>query len=199
VDARQDSFDRAARAGQPKPLSGIVVAVSCDGAHNFSKPNAAEIELVAGLGVKNDAHLGKTVQHRVRVREDPTKPNLRQVHLIHCELHEELRAIGFPLAPGEIGENITTRGLDLLSLPKGTRLHLGSDAVVEVTGLRNPCRQIEAHKPGLLAALLGHDEAGGVIIKSGIMSIVLTDGRVVPGDAIWAELPPEPHERLKKV
>jgi MOSC domain-containing protein YiiM len=183
----------------PGGLTGVVAAVSCDLAHSFTKPNVAAIELVAGLGVKGDAHLGETVQHRVRVKEDPTKPNLRQVHLIHAELFDELRGAGFILAPGAIGENITTSGLDLLALPKGTRLRLGRSAVVEVTGLRNPCRQIEAFQPGLLAALIARDDSGNAAIKSGIMGIVLAGGQVRPGDAILAELPPEPHERLTRV
>jgi hypothetical protein len=133
--------------------AGIVSAVSRDTTHNFTKPNVDSIELVASLGVKGDAHWGETVQHLVRVREDPSKPNLRQVHLIHGELHDELRARGFAVGPGTIGENITTRGLDLLSLPRGTRLHIGADAVVEITGLRTPCRQIERFQAGLLAAV----------------------------------------------
>jgi MOSC domain len=179
--------------------AGRVIAVSRDGGHNFTKPNVDHIELVAGLGVRGDAHLGRTVQHRVRVREDPARPNLRQVHLIHAELHDELRASGFNLVPGEIGENVTTRGVDLLALPKGARLHLGDGAVVEVTGLRNPCRQIEAHQPGLLAALAVRDPQGQVAIKSGIMGIVVAGGAIRPGDAIAIELPPEPHKSLKPV
>ena len=179
--------------------TGRVIAVARDAAHRFSKPNTSAITLVAGLGVEGDAHLGETVQHRVRVREDPTKPNLRQVHLIHSELFDELALAGFALKSGAIGENITTRGLDLLALPKGTRLYLGECAVVEVTGLRNPCKQIEAFRPGLLAQLTVRDEGGRVTIKSGIMGIVLVGGEVRVGDAIKAELPPEPHERLGRV
>lgn len=179
--------------------SGIVVAVSRSGSHNFSKPNQAAIELVGGLGVKDDAHLGVTVQHVVRVKEDPTRPNLRQVHLLHSELYDELRARGFIVQPGQIGDNVTTRGIDLLSLPAGTRLHLGPSAIVQVTGLRNPCRQIERFQPGLLAALLDKDEHGEVVRKSGIMSIVLASGEVRAGDTIRVELPPEPHQKLKPV
>lgn len=178
--------------------SGVVVAVSCDTGHNFTKPNVDSIELIAGLGVKGDAHLGEIVQHLVRVREDPTKPNMRQVHLIHSELHDELKQQGFTVRPGDIGENITTRGIDLLSLPRGTRLHVGSDAVVEVTGLRTPCKQIERFQPGLLAAV-SQDAKGNVFFKSGVMGIVLKGGVVRAGDAIRAELPPEPHQRLGKV
>jgi len=179
--------------------TGWVIAVAQDAAHNFTKPNRAAIVLVPGLGVEGDAHFGRTVQHRVRVKEDPTKPNLRQVHLIHSELFDELAQAGFIIKSGDIGENITTRGFDLLELPKGTRLRLGESAVVEVTGLRNPCRQIEAFRPGLLAALTQRDENGQLAIKSGIMGIVLSRGEVRPGDGIVVELPPEPHERLCRV
>ena len=180
-------------------MAGIVTAVSRSGAHTFSKPNAGSIRLVPGLGVEDDAHLGVTVKHRTLVRSDPTRPNLRQVHLIHTELHEELRAAGFPIEPGQIGENITTRGLYLLGLPIGTKLHLGAAAVVEVTGLRNPCRQLDAFQAGLTAALLGRDENGKLIRKAGIMSIVLAGGDVRPHDAIGIELPPEPHRPLERV
>jgi MOSC domain-containing protein YiiM len=178
---------------------GQVIAVSRSPSHNFSKANEAVIELVPGLGVAGDAHLGETVQHLVRVREDPTKPNLRQVHLIHAELFDELREAGFSVAPGEIGENVTTRGLDLLSLPVGTRLHLGENAIVQVTGLRNPCRQIDKFQPGLMAAMLGQDAQGHVSLKSGIMGIVTAGGEVRPGDSIGVALPPEPHQPMTRV
>lgn len=178
--------------------TGIVAAVSRDATHNFTKPNVESIELVAGLGVKGDAHWGETVQHLVRVREDPTKPNLRQVHLIHGELHDELKQRGFAVGPGDIGENITTRGIDLLSLPRGTRLHVGGDAVVELTGLRTPCKQIERFQPGLLAAV-SQDTNGNPFFKSGIMGIVVKGGVVKAGDAIRVELPEGPHQKLGKV
>jgi MOSC domain-containing protein YiiM len=180
-------------------MSGIVTAVSCSGTHTFSKPTTTAIRLLAGLGVEGDAHLGITVKHRTLVRRDPTRPNLRQVHLIHAELHEELQAAGFSVAAGQIGENVTTRGIDLLGLPAGTRLHLGETAVVEVTGLRNPCRQLDAFHAGLTAALLGRDENGKLIRKAGIMSIVLAGGEVRPGDTIGVELPPQPHQALDRV
>jgi MOSC domain-containing protein YiiM len=180
-------------------MEGLVTAVSRSAVHEFTKDNVDRIELIAGLGVRGDAHLGETVQHRVRVREDPTKPNLRQVHLIHSELFDEMSDAGFSLFPGAIGENVTTRGLDLLGLPTGTHLHLGKNAVVQVTGLRNPCRQIDAFRPGLLAALSGRDENGKMIVKSGIMGIVLKGGEVRPGDAIVAELPKGPHQPLGRV
>ena len=178
--------------------SGVVTAVSRDAGHNFTKPNVDEIELVAGLGVRGDSHWGETVQHLVRVREDPTRPNRRQVHLIHGELHDELTQKGFNVGPGTIGENITTRGIDLLSLPRGTRLFIGGDAVVELTGLRTPCKQIERYQAGLLAAV-SQDGNGNLFFKSGVMGVVLQDGIVKAGDTIRVELPPEPHQKLGKV
>jgi MOSC domain-containing protein YiiM len=180
-------------------VQGEIIAVNRDGEHKFSKVKQSVIELVAGLGVRDDAHAGVTVQHRVRVREDPTRPNLRQVHLIHSELFEELAAAGFALYPGAIGENVTTRGLKLLELPAGTKLHLGPQAIVQVTGLRNPCRQVDAFQPGLMSALLDRRPDGNVMRKSGIMAIVLAGGEVRPGDVIHAELPDQPHLPLKPV
>ncbi len=178
---------------------GTVVAVARDEGHRFSKPLLPAIRLLAGLGVEGDAHCGKTVKHRSRVAVDPTQPNLRQVHLIHAELFEELAGKGFSLRPGEIGENVTTRGLDLLALPAGTRLRLGSEALVEVTGLRNPCVQIEAFQPGLLKAVVGRDADGNLIRKAGIMGIVLEGGEVRPGDPIDVTLPALPHRALERV
>jgi MOSC domain-containing protein YiiM len=178
---------------------GQVIAVSRSSAHHFSKPNEAAIQLIPGLGVAGDAHLGETDQHRSHVRKDPTQPNLRQVHLIHAELFDELREAGFNVAPGEIGENVTTRGVDLLNLPVGTRLHLGDTAIVQVTGLRNPCRQIDGFQPGLMAAMLGRDAQGRVTLKSGIMGIVRCGGAVKAGDVIGIALPPEPHQPMTKV
>lgn len=180
-------------------MGGEVIAVSRSASHTMSKPNEEKIRLLTGLGVDGDAHMGTTVKHRSRVRRDPTQPNLRQVHLIHSELHDELRAGGFDLVPGQMGENVTTRGLDLLGLPTGTRLHLGEAAVVEVTGLRNPCAQLDGIQPGLMAATLDRDEEGKLVRKAGVMAIVLTDGEVRPGDTIRVELPPEPHKPLEPV
>jgi len=180
-------------------MTGVVTAVSSDSAHRFSKPNRAVIRLLAGLGVEGDAHLGKTVQHLSRIRRDPSQPNLRQVHLLHAELHEELRAAGFDVSAGQMGENITTRSINLLGLPTGTRLHLGEAAVVEVTGLRNPCAQLDRFRPGLMAAVLDRDAAGRLIRKAGIMAIVLTGGEVRPGDPIRITLPPAPHRPLQPV
>jgi len=177
----------------------IVVAVSCGPGHTLSKPNQGSIRLLAGLGVEGDAHVGVTVKHRSRVAKDPTAPNLRQVHLIHAELMDELEAAGFRLKPGMMGENVTTRGVDLLGLPVGTRLHLGAAAVVEVTGLRNPCAQLNKIQHGLMAATLDRDPEGNLVRKAGIMGIVIAGGEIAPGDAIDVELPPEPRRRLEAV
>lgn len=181
------------------PMTGEVVAVSRSGSHTMSKPNEASITLIAGLGVDGDAHSGVTVKHRSRVRRDPTQPNLRQVHLIHSELHDELRERGFDLVPGQMGENVTTRGIDLLGLPTGTRLKLGQEAVVEITGLRNPCNQLDDIQPGLMAATLDRDAEGNIVRKAGVMSVVITGGVVRPGDRIQVELPAKPHRVLEPV
>jgi MOSC domain-containing protein YiiM len=180
-------------------MGGFVTAVSRSATHSLTKQNETHIRLLTGLGVEGDAHLGKTVKHRSRVARDPNQPNLRQVHLIHAELHDELRAAGFALSPGQMGENVTTRGIDLLGLPRGTRLYLGAMAVVEVTGLRNPCLQLNQIQPGLMAATLGRDEQGRLVRKAGVMGIVLAHGEVRPGDPIRVELPPEPHRSLEPV
>jgi MOSC domain-containing protein YiiM len=180
-------------------MDAVVAAVSSAPEHTFSKENRAEIRLLAGLGVEGDAHLGETVQHRSRVARDPSQPNLRQVHLIHAELHDELRGAGFTVSAGDMGENVTTRGVDLLDLPVGARLRLGDSAVVEVTGLRNPCVQLDGFQAGLLAAVLDRDADGGLIRKAGVMGVVLTSGTVRPGDPIRIELPAQPHRRLAPV
>jgi MOSC domain-containing protein YiiM len=180
-------------------MSGVVTAVSQSPDHSFSKQNQDKIVLLAGLGVEGDAHLGEKVQHRSRVRKDPNQPNLRQVHLMHAEFHDELNASGFHVAAGNMGENVTTRGVDLLSLPTGTRLHLGDMAIVELTGLRNPCEQIDRFQDGLLSACVYKDENGNIIRKAGIMSIVLVGGEVRVGDAIRVELPTEPYHPLEVV
>ena len=180
-------------------MSGSVSAVSSSGAYTFTKPNRDSITLIAGLGVEGDVHAGTTVKHRFRMEKDPSQPNLRQVHLIHEELFEEVRAAGFEVAAGELGENVTTRGLDLLGLPVGTRLRLGARAVVEVTGLRNPCAQIDTFRKGLLKQVVGRDADGRPAFRSGIMSIVLTGGVVRPGDPVTVELPDGPHRPLEIV
>ncbi|HML99096.1 MAG TPA: MOSC domain-containing protein [Tepidiformaceae bacterium] len=180
--------------GQP-----AVVAVSRSDSHTFSKPNAESIRLLAGLGVAGDAHAGGTVKHRSRVARDPGQPNLRQVHLVHAELLAELRASGFSVAPGAMGENVTTSGVDLLGLPTGARLRLGAEAVIEVTGLRNPCAQLDGFHEGLMAAVLGRDAEGNLVRKAGIMAVVIRGGEVRPGDRIGVELPPPPHRPLGPV
>jgi MOSC domain-containing protein YiiM len=180
-------------------VTAVVTTVGRSASHSFSKPTFDGIRLLAGLGVEGDAHLGVTVKHRSRVAVDPTQPNLRQVHLIQAELFDELAAAGFAVAAGDMGENVTTRGLALLGLPTGARLHLGADAVVEVTGLRNPCAQIDGFQQGLLKAVLGRDEHGNLVRKAGVMAIVLAGGAVQPGDPVRVELPPEPHRPLERV
>ncbi|MDO8288954.1 MAG: MOSC domain-containing protein [Parvibaculum sp.] len=170
-------------------MSARVFAVARDGDHNFSKPLCREIKLLKGLGVEGDAHHGITVKHRSRVARDPSQPNLRQVHLMHGEFHDELNAMGFAVTSGDLGENITTRGIDLLGLPRGARLHIGTKAIVEVTGLRNPCVQIDRFQEGMTAACLGRDEKGALIRKAGVMSIVTEGGVVRAGDEIRVELP----------
>ena len=180
-------------------MKGLVTAVHRSATHTMSKPTRESIRLLAGLGVEGDAHLGVTVKHRSRVARDPSQPNLRQVHLIHAELIDALRASGFDVAAGQMGENVTTRGVDLLALPAGTRLHLGDAAVVEVTGLRNPCVQLDGIQPGLMAATLDRDERGELVRKAGVMGVVVASGEVRPGDAIRVELPPGPHRSLAPV
>lgn len=171
------------------PDTPHVVAVSRSASHSFGKAGEPAIRLVAGLGVEGDAHQGETVKHRSRVRRDPSQPNLRQVHLIHAELFEELKAAGFDVGPGQIGENVLTRGVALLGLSRGTRLRLGSDALVEITGLRNPCSQLDAFRPGLMSALLGRGPTGELIRKAGVVGVVLIGGEVRPGDLIGVEAP----------
>lgn len=172
---------------------GVVAAVSRAADHAFSKVNVAHIRLLAGLGVEGDAHLGRSVQHRSRVARDATQPNLRQVHLIHGELLDELCADGFNVVPGALGENITTRSVDLLGLPTGAQLRLGNDAVVEVTGLRNPCVQLDRFQPGLMAAVLDRGEEANLVRRSGVMAVVQAGGDVRPGDSISVDLPALPH------
>ncbi|HEV7252617.1 MAG TPA: MOSC domain-containing protein [Mesorhizobium sp.] len=180
-------------------MTASVAAVSLSPRHVFSKAPQNTIRLLAGLGVDGDAHAGETVKHRSRVAADPSQPNLRQVHLVASELLEELQAKGFHVAPGAIGENVLTRGLALIDLPTGARLRLGADAVVEITGLRNPCRQLDGFQDGLMAAVLDRDAEGRLIRKAGVMGVVLEGGVVRPGDAIAVALPPLPHRRLERV
>jgi MOSC domain-containing protein YiiM len=180
-------------------LTGIVVALARSATHTMQKYTVESVNLLAGLGVEGDAHQGVTVKHRSRVARDPSQPNLRQVHLVHAELLDELDAAGLPVPPGRMGENVTTRGLDLLALPTATRLRLGADAVIEITGLRNPCLQLEGIHHGLQKAVLDRDEDGNLIRKAGIMAIVLSGGTVHTGDAIEVTLPELPHQPLVPV
>ena len=182
-----------------EPGAGRVVAVSRDDAHRFSKPEQPEILLVAGYGIEGDAHAGPTVQHRSRAARTPAELNLRQVHLIHSELHAELAGQGFDVGPGDMGENVTTAGIDLLGLPRGALLHLGESAVVEVTGLRNPCKQLNTFQPGLMKAVLGRTGDGQLVRKAGVMGIVAEGGVLRPGDGIRVELPPAPHAGLEPI
>jgi hypothetical protein len=180
-------------------MGGVVTAVSCSAGHTLVKPNRDSIRLLAGLGVEGDAHSGATVKHRSRLARFAKEPNLRQVHLIHAELHDDLRERGFAVSAGQMGENVTTRGVDLLGLPAGARVCLGDTAVIEVTGLRNPCAQLDRIQRGLMGATLGLDQNGNLVRKAGIMAIVLIGGEVRPGDAIRVELPGEPFQSLTPV
>jgi MOSC domain-containing protein YiiM len=175
-----------------------VIAVAKSAKHEFSKHACASIRIVQGLGVEGDCHSGVTVKHRSRVAVDPTQPNLRQVHLMQAELFDELRGQGFEISPSDLGENITTRGIDLLSLPEGAILKIGPETTVRITGLRNPCSQIENFRTGLLQhCVIKSDDQ--IIRKTGVMAIVLTSGEVQPGDTIEIELPPLPHKALERV
>ncbi|MFJ7209718.1 MOSC domain-containing protein [Streptomyces sp. NPDC098789] len=179
--------------------TGLVTAVNSNDVYSFTKPTRESITLLAGLGVEGDVHAGVTVKHRSRVAQDPTQPNLRQVHLIHRELFDEVAREGFEVAPGQLGENVTTEGIDLLGLPTGALLRFGEGAVVEVTGLRNPCLQIDAFQQGLLKQVVGRDETGRVVRKAGVMGVVREGGTIRPGDAISVTLPPQPHVALERV
>lgn len=176
-------------ASKVRQMLGQVIAVAKDSDHRFSKRLVPEIKLIAGFGVEGDAHEGKTVKHRSRVKADPTQPNLRQVHLIHSELFDEVSEKGFAVMPADLGENITTEGIDLLSLPRHAILKIGVEARLEVTGLRNPCAQIDDFQKGLLSAMLDKGPNGKLIRKSGIMTIVVTGGCIRPGDRIEVEMP----------
>lgn len=180
-------------------MTSVIIGLARDGQHRFSKQPCESLTLLAGLGVEGDAHAGRLVQHLSRMARDPNVPNLRQVHLIHSELFEELAEKGFEVSPGQLGENVTTRGIDLLSLSRGTRLRLGSDAVIEITGLRNPCKQIDGLAKGLMAATLDKAADGSLIRKCGVMAVVVTDGVVSPGDAIALESVPLGFEALEVV
>ena len=181
------------------PVDAHVQAVASHPTHAFSKTVQPSIQLLAGLGVETDAHCGITVKHRSRVARDPSQPNLRQVHLVHGELFDELALMGYSLKPGEIGENITTRGIDLLGLPEDTILLIGSSASLRVTGLRNPCHQLDDFRPGLMSAVLGRTPDGALVRKSGVMAVVLAGGIIRPGDRITVKLPAPPLRPLQRV
>lgn len=176
-----------------------VAAVSCIPTHTMSKPTQESIYLLEGLGVQGDAHCGETVKHRSRVAQDPNQPNLRQVHLLHAELFDELAGKGFIVSPGQMGENITTHNIELLALPKNTILTIGASARIQVTGLRNPCSQLDGIQPGLMKAVLDKDEHGEPLRKAGIMGVVLTSGQVKAGDPITVDYPDGPFEKLQRV
>ena len=180
-------------------MPGRVVAVASSSTHSFSKTKLSAISVVTGLGVEGDAHCGVTVKHRSRVARDPTQPNLRQVHLIHSELFSELQQQGFTVEASQLGENITTAGIDLLALPEGTELHVGGQVVLRLTGLRNPCEQLNQFQPGLMAALVHRAQDGRLIRKAGVMSVVVSGGLVCPGDEVHVQLPAEPHRTLERV
>ncbi len=180
-------------------MMATVIAVASDSGHNFSKPTRSSITMIAGIGVEGDAHAGTTVQHLSRIAKTPSEPNLRQVHIIHAELFDELSEKSFNVLPGQMGENITTRGVDLLNLPRGALLKLGDTAVIEITGLRNPCRQINGIQDGLMKAVLDKDENGNLIRKSGVMAVVLKGGIVKAGDVIKTILPEGEHRPLECV
>ena len=180
-------------------MSAAVVAVHLSAKHEFSKTTVRQVRLVAGLGVEGDCHAGAQVQHRSRVRRDPTQPNLRQVHLVAAELLDELAAAGYDVTPGRLGENVTTRGVDLLGLATGTTVSLGRDALVTVTGLRNPCSQIDRFSPGLLDRLVGRADAGEVVRRAGVMGVVVLGGTVRAGDDVDVAPPPGHPVRLAPV
>jgi MOSC domain-containing protein YiiM len=180
-------------------MSGHVIALHRNAAHEFSKHPETGLQLHQGLGIQGDAHMGATVRHRSRVAADPNQPNLRQVHLLHVEMISEICAKGFQIKPGDVGENITTHGIDLLDLPRHTRLHIGSNVILSLTGLRNPCAQLDHFLPGLTAAFLGKNNDGSLIRKAGVMAIVLEGGTIVQGDEIYVERPAKPHLLLERV
>lgn len=180
-------------------MTATIIGLARDSEHRFSKQPCSTLRLVAGLGVEGDSHAGVLVQHLSRMAKDPMTLNLRQVHLIHAELFDELAAQGFTVGPAQMGENVTTRGIDLLGLSGGTRLRLGAEAVIEITGLRNPCHQINGLAPGLMQAVLDHADDGSLVRKSGVMAVVITGGTVMVGDAIQLESLPLAHEPLEPV
>ena len=178
---------------------GLVLAVAARDGHGLGKTPCWAIKLVAGEGVEGDAHRGVTVKHRSRVAKDPSQPSLRQVHLIHAELLDELASKGFEVTAGQLGENILTHRIDLLALPAGTHMVFPSGAQLKITGLRNPCHQINGHTPGLMDALLDKADDGSLIRKGGVMAVVLEGGLVSVNDDVKIVFPSEPWQSLKPV
>ncbi len=181
------------------PDQPIVIALCSSSTHTMSKGARSQLILLKGLGVEGDAHMGEKVKHRSRVVKDPNQPNLRQVHLIHSELHQELISKGFRISPGDMGENITTKGIDLLTLPKDTILAIGNEVELQVTGLRNPCLQLDGLAPGLMKAVLDRDKDGNLVRKAGIMTVVMAGGVIRIGDPIVVKLPNPPFVKLDRV
>ncbi len=175
------------------------MSVSLSEDHNFSKKTCSRITLLKGLGVEGDAHCGAKVQHRSRVAKNPDQPNLRQIHLLQSEILDELKGLGFSVQPGEMGENITTAGIDLISLPTNARIKIGNSAVIEIKGLRNPCSQINDFKKGLMNQFLAKDQTGNAVYKAGVMGIVLEGGEIARGDKISVSMPDGPHIKLQLV
>jgi len=164
------------------------VSVNSDDAYRFSKIARQSVRLVEGHGIEGDAHAGRFVKHRYQAKKEPLTPNRRQVHLIQSELFEEMRGFGFIIEPGDLGENVTTVGIDLLALPLGAQLHLGESAVVELTGLRMPCGLIDKFQTGLKRSMIVRTPRG-VTFRAGVLGIVTSSGDVRPGDLVRAELP----------
>ena len=154
-----------------------VVGLSIDDGHHFSKRAVERVTMVAGVGIEGDVHAGPLVQHRSRVRVDPNQPNLRQVHLIDDAVFAVAASAGFEIDHGDLGENVTVSGLDVHGLAVGTMLRLGESAFVAVTGLRNPCGQINGLRPGLLDVLRRAD-GGDIVRRAGIMGVVVRGGEV---------------------
>jgi len=179
-------------------LDGRVVGLARDGRNGFSKSAMDTICLIQGQGVEGDAHSGPFVRHRYLARRQPRLPNLRQVHLIPSELFEALRNAGYDLHPGDLGDNIATAGLDLETLPMGALLDLGSEACIELTGLRTPCVLIDRFRTGLKRQMVC-SEPVAPRFRCGVMSIVRTGGRLAVGDPIRVRLPPKPWTDLPAV
>ena len=180
-------------------MNSKVVAVSRSEKHTFSKKNIESINLIYDFGVEGDAHAGKTIKHIFLARKDPGRKNIRQVHLIQMELIRQLKSKGFSVNPGQLGENITTQGIDLLSLPTGCKLHIGEEAVIELTALRSPCVQIDNFQKGILKEVIDRDDQGKMIRKIGVMGIVTAGGTVKPSEIITIEMPDLPHRKLEYV